>query len=62
VPFEGIEIAIVMEEWKAALDAEGGDPTIHNFADRESPGSKLTIIYSALDRIPTADHQVDWEV
>jgi len=43
VPFEGIEIAIVMEEWKAALDAEGGDPTIHNLADRESPGSKLTI-------------------
>ena len=62
MPFEGIEIAIVMEEWKAALDAEGGDPTIHNLADRESLGSKLAIIYSALDRIPTADHQVDWEV
>ena len=59
---EGIEISIVVEEWKAALDAEGGDPTTHNLADRESLGSKLAIIYSALDRVPTADHQIDWEV
>ena len=60
--FEGVEIAIVVEEWKAALDTESGDPTIYNLADRETLASKLAIIYGALDRIPTADHWVDSEI
>ena len=54
--------AIVVEEWKAAVDTEGGDPTIYSLADREPLGSKLAIIYRTLDRVPPTEHRVDSEV
>ena len=56
VLFERLKIAIVVEEWKAALDTEGGDPTIHNLADGEPLGSKLAIICRTLNGVASADH------
>src|SRR5438552_12411647 len=58
---KGTEIAVVVEEWKAVLDTEGGDPTIHNLADGEPLGSKLAIIQGALNRVATADHWLKHE-
>ena len=62
VLFERIEIAIVVEEWKAALYAKSRDPTVHSLADGESFISKLAIIYGALDRVPASDHRVNREI
>ena len=36
VLFERIEIAIVVEEWKAALYAKSRDPTVHSLAHGET--------------------------
>ena len=48
--FERLKIAIVVEEWKAAVDTEGGDPTIYNLAATPSEGRDCFLLLQADER------------
>ena len=59
---ERIEITIVMEQRKAAFDAECCDPAVDDFSDSEPLDAELAIIQSALHSDVTADHGVDSKI